>query len=310
MLEILWSIAPIFVLILLGHFLYRKDIPGGDFWAYNDRLVYWVFIPALLFFKISTIKLSGDLVADYAIVVIGGFAAATLFALIALRGITVSGAAASSVLQGAVRHNTYIGLAVAESLYGDEGLALAALATSLLIPVTNLVVISGMTVMTGSHAKGGLLGSLARDLARNPLVLAVLLGLGYNLAGLGPLPVLHDTTDILGRAALPVVLLCVGANIRFEGLRTSVPPFAVAAIGKLVVFPAVVVGLILLTGLHGAAAVVAVIYGALPTAPSAFALARQMGGDAPLMAGMITLQTLIAFVAMPLTIVVADMAFR
>ncbi len=310
MLQILSSIAPIFVLILLGHFLYRKGIPGGDFWHYNDKLVYWVFVPALLFFKISTITLSGELVADYAVIVIGGFAAATLFALLALKAISVDGAAASSVLQGAVRHNTYIGLAVAESLYGDEGLALAALATSLLIPVTNLVVISGMTVMTGAHVKGGLLGSLARDLARNPLVVSVLLGLAYNLSGLGPLPVLHDSADILGRAALPVVLLCVGANIRFEGLRTAMPPFAVAAIGKLVVFPAALVALIWLTGLQGTAAVVAVIYGALPTAPSAFALARQMGGDAPLMAGMITMQTLISFVTMPVTVLAAEMAFR
>ncbi len=310
MIEILWSIAPIFVLILLGHFLYRKNIPGGDFWSYNDRLVYWVFIPALLFFKISTITFSGDLVADYAVVILGGFAAATVFALLALRLIKVSGAAASSVLQGAVRHNTYVGLAIAESLYGDEGLALAALATSLLIPITNLVVITGMTVMTGTNAKGGLMGSLARDLARNPLVIAVVLGLGYNFTGLGPLPVLHDTAGILGRAALPVVLLCVGANIRFEGLRAALPPFAVATIGKLVVFPAVTVGLILMTGLQGTAAVVAIVYGALPTAPSAFALAKQMGGDAPLMAGMITLHTLIGFATLPLTVYVADLVFR
>jgi hypothetical protein len=153
---------------------------------------------------------------------------------------------------------------------------------------------------------GGVARAIARDLARNPLLLAVLAGIAWNLAGLGALPVLHDSAQILGGAALPVMLLCVGANIRVRAMAAVVGPLLLSMVGRLVVFPATVIGLALALQLPPAAALVALVYGAVPTAPGGFTLARQMGGDAPVMAGMITLQTVVAFVTLPLTLALGD----
>ena len=47
----------------------------------------------------------------------------------------------------------------------------------------------------------------------------------------------------------------------------------------------------------------------LPVAVSAYTLAREMGGDAPLMAGIITVQTLLSFVTIPVTLVIAERLF-
>ncbi len=305
MLQILLSIAPIFLLIVLGHGLRRGGIPSIEFWNLNDRLVYWVLFPALLFHKTSTTTLSGDLVLPQAGVMYGALACAVAFALIAARLARYEGPLASSLLQGCARHNTFIALAVSERLYGAEGLAVAALTTALLVPVTNVVVV---TLMVGLIRGGGdgVLKAIARDLARNPLLLAVLAGGAWNLAGVGHAPVLHDMTRILGDAALPVVLLCVGANIRVRAMAAQLLPTVLSMAGRMVVFPAAVIGLALWTGLPSAAALVALVYGAVPTAPNGFTLARQMGGDAPVMAGMITLQTVIAFVTLPLTMAVGQ----
>ena len=53
MITILLSIAPIFLLIVLGHLLRRGGIPSFDFWNLNDKLVYWVLFPSLLFHEME-----------------------------------------------------------------------------------------------------------------------------------------------------------------------------------------------------------------------------------------------------------------
>jgi predicted permease len=309
MLLVLLSIAPVFALIVLGHVLRRIGIPSVEFWNINDKLVYWVLFPALLFTKTSTLSLTGALLGDYALVILGGFAAATLFSLAAGRLFALDGPVASSVLQGAARHNTFIALAVAESLFGADGLALAALCTALLIPVTNIVVVGGIVALVHPTNGKGFGPLFARELLRNPLIIAVLLGVAVNLGGIGEVPVVHDVTGLLGQAALPIMLLCVGANIRLQGIRGSLIPFAISGLGKLVVFPAVAAALLAATGLTGPTAIVPMIYGAAATASSGYTLARAMGGDAPLMAGIITFQTLVSMVTMPLTIVLAQSMF-
>ncbi len=309
MLTVFLSIAPVFALIVVGKLLYRLGFPSIEFWNINDKLVYWVLFPALLFYKTSTLSFSGDLLGPYAIVILGPFGVAIVFGLAVTRALRMAGPEASSVLQGAARHNTFIALAVAESLFGSSGLALAALATSVLIPVTNIVVVSCMVMLTRPLGHAGLGAVFVRELLRNPLIVAVALGVSVNLLGFAPIPVVHATAAILGAAALPIMLLCVGANLHLGGIHQLVGPFLISSAGKLVIFPAVMIGLIWAVGLDGMAAVVAMVYGAVPTASSGYTLARAMGGDAPLMASIITFQTMIGFVTMPLTIFAAERLF-
>ena len=101
MLNVTLSIAPIFVLIVLGHVLRRGGIPSIDFWNLNDRLVYWVLFPSLLFYKTSTISFSGGMVAPYATVIYGGFACAVAFALLCAWIGRIEAPVATSLLQGA-----------------------------------------------------------------------------------------------------------------------------------------------------------------------------------------------------------------
>jgi len=163
MLDIFLSIAPIFLLLVLGYGLRRGGIPSVEFWNLNDRLVYWILFPALLFSNTSTIDLSGDLLSSFAVVIYCGFGSAVLFALVSSRLFRLNGATASSVLQGAARHNSFIALAVAERLIGLDGLALATLVTALLIPVTNITVVTLMvTMIRGDGGRG------ARATAESP----------------------------------------------------------------------------------------------------------------------------------------------
>jgi len=304
MLSILILIAPIFLLIVLGYLLRRGGIPDVNFWNLNDRLVYWVLMPSLLFHKTSTIDMSFELVGSYAIVILGGFFAALVFGLVTAWTTGMENPSASSVMQGAARHNSFLALSVAGLVFGPDGLAIAALATSLLIPVTNFTVVPLMVVLNQKERTVGVGRAILRDLVRNPLILSVCGGIAFNLLGWKSVPVLHEMVGMLGQAALPVVLMCVGANLRPRDMQASALPLALSITGKMAVFPLVTLGLSLMMGLGPLEMSVAMVFAAVPTATAAFTLARQMGGDAPLMAAITTIQTGLGLISIPVWLVI------
>lgn len=308
MLAIALSIAPVFVLIMLGYVLRRAGIPSDEFWNLNDRLVYFLLMPALFFVRISLADLSQAGLGDFALVLYAGFFAGLVIGVIAAWGLRRGGAVGSTVMQGACRFNTFIALAVAEALYQTQGLQLAVLGAAVLVPGVNLAVVACFAVMVPRSGGGMVIGAL-KDLGTNPLIISILLAIGFNLSGMGAVPVLHDSLDILGQAALPIMLLCVGANLKLRGLKADMAPLILAGFGKIVVFPAVIILGALALGVPPLQAQVALIYGALPVGVAAYTMARQMGGDAPLMAAMITLQTLVSFATMPLWLSLGERLF-
>lgn len=298
MLTVFLAIAPVFALIWMGYGLRRCGIPSTEFWNLNDRLVYWVLMPALFFAKISAANLSGG-VGDYALLLYVGFFAAILCGWLLGRGIQVP--QASSLLQGSARFNTFVGLAIAEAIFGAKGLQIAVLGSALLVPVVNVTVVMLMTRQLGGGGKSILLG-----LAKNPLILSICAGALFNLAGLGEVPVLHESARILGNAALPIMLLCVGANLKLRGLSGSHRIIGFSMIGKFVINPTAVALAALVLAPDPLALQVALIFAALPTGVASYTLAREMRGDAPLMAAIITTQTLVSFVTLPLTLLLGQ----
>ncbi len=147
---------------------------------------------------------------------------------------------------------------------------------------------------------------MLRDLARNPLLIAVVIGICANLLGITPIPVVSDFASIIGRAALPIMLIGIGAGIQIRRMRAAATPVLLSVAGKMAVFPLAIVVVAKLAGLPEMALVVAVIFGAVPTAGSAYALARQMGGDAEAMSAIITIQMAISFFSLPLTLAIVQ----
>ena len=299
MLTVFQAIAPVFLLIMLGYGLRRGGIPSIEFWNLNDRLVYWVLMPALFFVKISEADLTSPELISLATILYGSFFAALLIGLlISLRWEAFDG---SSVLQGSARLNTFIALALAEALYGLPGLQLAVLGGAILVPVVNISIVSVLSYRLGS--KRGVLG----ELIRNPLIISIVAGVAFNLVGWQAVPVLHDMSRILGQAALPIMLMCVGANLKLRGLQAEVSPVVASIIAKLGVFPAAALVIIYLLNPDQLTAEVAILFAALPTGVAAYTLAREMGGNSSMMATIITVQTLISFLTLPLSILLARM---
>jgi len=139
-----------------------------------------------------------------------------------------------------------------------------------------------------------------RNLIRNPLILACLLGMLLNYSGLGMPAPLRPVAELLGQMALPLGLLAVGAGLSLRALRAVGPALLAASAIKLLLFPLLALGIARLLALDPLSGSLLVLFATMPTASSAYILARQLGGDAPMMAAIITGQTLLSVLTIPL----------
>ncbi|MCF8468435.1 MAG: AEC family transporter [Sneathiella sp.] len=303
------SVLPIFLLLVLGNLLRRNGFPGGDFWHYADKMVYWVLFPALLFYNTTTAPLKDEILGTYALALLGALLLTGLIALATVKLFGITPRIGGAVFQGAARHNTFIAFAVADYLFGAEGLLLAAVATAVLVPPTNLFCVSVLVGYQGRSGTITLKRRLFQEIIRNPLLIAIAAGAFLNLTGIGPLPVINNFAGLLAKAALPFALLCVGAGLRIKAIHTGALYVVISTVCKLAIFPLIIAGTAVLVGLDGIPAMILIIYGAIPTASSGYALAKLLGADAEVMAGIITVQTLISMITLPLTLTLAAAYF-
>ncbi len=301
MLTTFGALAPVFLLIALGWLLRARGFLGAPFWLGAERLVYWILFPALLLLTTA----SSDLTGLRSLPLAGALVAAILLTAglaFALRGrLGLDGASFTSVFQGAIRNNTYVGLAGAGALYGAAGLAVMGIVVFVVVTLVNVL---SVIVLLSHRGRGMRVLDLLVSVASNPLILACVGGFALNATGLG-LPALAGAMlDILGRAALTLALLCVGAGLDFGRLGRSPPAALAASALKLVVMPVATWGFCRMFGVEGVSAATALLFTAAPISASSYVLARQLGGDAPLMAGLITLSTILAALSMPLALAV------
>ncbi len=294
----LTALIPVFIIILLGYLFKRSALLPPAFWTGAERLTYFVLFPALLFEKLAaaSFHISTALPMVASLIVTICCMSLLLFLLKPLIGL--NGPAFTSVFQGSIRFNTFVALAGASALFGSTGLTLAAVLMLGMIPLINLLCVFILSRF-GSERQTEI-KTICLEILRNPLILACLIGFAYNLVQLPQPRWLFLVFELLGKAALPLGLLAVGAGLELQSLKHSGRGIVVSSLVKLLLFPMSTAGFCLLFQVQGEARAVALIFAAVPTAVSAFILARQLGGDTELMASIMTMQTVLSALTMPL----------
>lgn len=300
---IITALIPIAGVITLGWLLRRTALVRRELWAGVNRLSYQALLPALLFSTISTAQIEGSEAGAFLIAATLGFVIMGAIAL-AFRALPVDGPAYTSLFQGAVRWNGFVLLALAGAVFGTEGAALAALVFAPTVPIINVMCVAALTIWGASEFKPNV-GRVAGRIVTNPLILACLLGAAANGLGLFETGPVADTAALAGRAALPLILLAIGAGLDFSALKARPALLALSVSLKLIVAPAVFYSLGLAFGLEGLPLILLTAIGATPGAAASYVLASEMGGDARLMAGHVTATTVGAFIALPVWIMVA-----
>jgi malonate transporter and related proteins len=300
---VLEGLIPVFLVIVLGWSLRITGFITPEHWNGFERVTYYILIPGLVITTLAMADLGKVPIATVGLALVGPTLLIGL-PLIASQAwfenvLGIDGPAFTSVFQGAVRWNSFVAVALAGALYGKEGVALTAVAFAFLIPLVNLMS-AYVLARFGSSAKPLTALGLVAGLLKNPFIWSTLLGIALSVTS-PPIPkAVANFGDIIGRAALAAGLLLVGSGLDLNNLKRPGSGIWIANGLKLVAMP-VLAGLIgQKLGLSGINLAVPIVCASVPTAAAAYILARQNGGDAPLMASIVTAQTILAAVTMPL----------
>lgn len=302
------SLLPIFCLIGLGFVLRWRNVVGEDMWRGVELLGYWVFFPALLSETLIEADLASLPLAEITFTMALAFTtmAGGLLALRLpiMRVLNINGASYSSVFQNATRWNGFIALPILDKLYGKEGVALVAIIMAILVPIANIVNVAVIARNAGARQLS--YKQTAYVVFRNPFIWATAVGLAINLMGIRIYEPMMTGLHMLGGAAIGTGLLMVGAGLHAEEAKRPSPAVWLGTGLKLLGMPVIVFAWISIFGISGPAVVACLVCAGVPTAMSAYVLARQMGGDAILVATTVTLQTLLSVVTIPLLIIFAE----
>ena len=298
------SILPVFLLIVFGNLLKRAPVFDKTFWEGLNRLGFYVLYPVLLF--VNIVK------ADFSTLELGRLTISVAVAWTALGLLTLatwpvlkarmSRATYSSVFQSSIRWNGFIALAVAEKLFPPEGVAVVALLMAVIVIPVNIVCVTVIAWFTSSEPD---MRATLRKVSTNPLIIGAGLAAIIKMAGI-PLPgFAFETLNLLGRAALGMGLVAIGAGLMIKDASLFRAAVAVPTAMKLFVMPLLMVLAALFFGIDGLQLQYLALCAAVPTAMNGYVLAKEMGGDAAAYAASATSMTAISFFSIPAVLLIA-----
>ena len=299
------TLIPIFFLIILGYFFKHLKFPDEIFWRHLDKFNYLVLFPSLLVYKLSSANIKNIVSFDFIFVTIISILILTAVLMILHKIYDFGNASYTSIYQGAIRFNTYVFLALIDALLSDEAFVLAMLLITFIIPFINVLCISTFSVYVPQNKISIL--SFSKSIIKNPLILACLFGGLFNFFGFHFPLLIKNTLSILSSAALPMGLLSVGVGLHLSQIKDAKMAMIVSVIGKLLVLPLIIYLVGSLFGLESDKMILLMLFAAMPTASSAYVLARELGGDLKLISSIISMQTIVSIFTISIILWLLDL---
>ncbi len=297
------NLFPVFALLVFGHLLKRIGITQDSFLKTTDKLIYFIFFPLLLFWKIGAT--ASDHIGDPGLYkaaicsVISVYILSTLY----IKFFKVAAFQAGSFSQSCYRFNTYIGMAVILSALGEDGARQFSILIGVVIPLINILAVS--TLSWFAEDKLSLQKRLTlsiKALLTNPLIIACLAGIAY-WKWIGGFPVFLDNTFRLASfVTLPLALLSIGGALTLSGIKNYYKLSLVACAFKLIILPLIGYLFLRTFGTAGISFKVGMIYFALPTSTALYILSAQLSSDTQLASAVIALSTLLSFFSLSLAL--------
>lgn len=293
------SLIPVFVLMGIGVVLRRYNITTDSFLKTSDRLVYYIFFPAMLFWKIGAAEPAEAIDFTYAVVSIVTVLLAFIASIVAIRLFRVTAYRAGTFSQSCYRFNTYVGMAIILNAYGNEGVRYFGILISMAIPLINVLAVSILIWFSGRKiALRKRLVLMLKALISNPLILSCIAGIIYSQS-IGEFPVFASNTfKLMTSLALPLALFSIGGDLTFKNVRAYLRVSIITTSVKLLLMPAI--GYLLLTrfGVTGIPFRVSMLFFTLPTSTAIYILSSQLNSDTEMASATILISTLFSFFTM------------
>jgi predicted permease len=294
-------ILPVFAVITLGVILRRIGLIDQTFLQQINRLLYYVFLPLLLFYKISTADFATSFSPRLTLAMIATLSLGALLSYAAAYLLGYPPEDRGTFSQGGFRGNlAYVGLPIIMSAYGDAGFTRAGLLMGCLVPIINVWSIL-VHIMAQRHQHPERHWRLIRhQLLCNPLILGAAAGIFWNLAKWPVAGVAERSLHMVTAATLPLALLTIGGVFSPRQLQGDLKQAGLATLFKLVLFP--MLNLLILLPMHLSTMDlgIAVLLAATPTAAASYVMAQELGGNPRLASSIIILSTLFSAVSVTL----------
>ena len=296
---ILNNLFPVFVLIGLGTLLKHIHLTGARFIKTSDKLVYFIFFPLMLFWKIGASPSLDSSVNDLIAAATCAVAAVYLISAVCLKLFKVPTFSAGSFSQSCYRFNTYVGMAVIMNALGETGVSQFGILIGFIIPIINVLAVSTLIWYSDQamDARERLRITL-RALVSNPLIIGCLAGMVYSRA-VGTFPVFLDNTfRLAAMVTLPLALLSIGGTLTLKNLKACLGHAFLGSTIKLLALP--VIGWFFLKAFDASllSFQVGMLFFALPASPAIIVLSSQLNSDTEFASATIFLSTLLSFFSM------------
>jgi len=290
MLNVIEIVLPVFLIIALGYGIRRSELVNDHFFEQVNGLVFYICLPILLFYKISTADFSTNF--NISLVFATSSAVGCCFLIAYLYGTwrRFSAPIHGAFCQGSFRGNlAYFGLAIVYNAYGDPGLTRAGILIGFLVPVLNFFAILALTL---PHQQQKIsFREIAKQIIINPLILASLIGILWSFFHL-PMPTILDRSlSIASGMTLPLALLAIGGSFSLAKLKGDIWKAALATAIKLVLLPLVTITIMLLLGVSGLDFAIGLLMAGAPTATVTYIMSCRMGGDGDLSGTIVMMAT-------------------
>jgi predicted permease len=297
MMDIVTTIVPIFVIIILGWLARVYGFIRDEFISPANRLVFYLAIPAMVFRSVSKASLNSQF--DGRVVTLAALSVCIVFCIawFLARRSSLPRSQRGAFIQDSFHGNIgYIGLAVSFYYLGQEGFVKASILAAFLLILQNLLGVIALQANAPYNSASKNRWKPALKIAGNPIILSALAGILVSLTAL-PVPlVLGRCLDILSGLALPLALLIIGASLSFDMVLSKLKAVLSCGFLKLILMPAIGFSLFRLLNVMPEAYLPGIILLASPTATVTYVMAKEMQGDSDFAVAAISLNTLLSAV--------------
>lgn len=287
---------PIFLVMVIGWGLKQIGMLNDNFVTVANRFNFKVTLPFMLFRDISSVDIKA--VFDLKFVLFCAIASSICFWVIwgatklFLKDHTMRGA----FVQASFRSSAAVmGLAFISNIYGAS--AMGPLMIIGAVPLYNIYSVLVLTFEAdhGDEARDtGKIKQACINIAKNPIIIAIVLGLVVALAGIHFPTIVNKTVNSVAQMATPLALIALGAGFEGRKALAKMKPTLWASAIKLVIQPLIFLPVAAYLGFHGEKMIAILIMLAAPATPSCYIMAKNMKNDGVLTASIVVTTTLLA----------------
>ncbi len=300
---ILNSLFPVLTLILLGKFFRKSGWTSDGFLKRSDRLVYYIFFPVMLFWKIGRAVSPAGSKWNYCIACVCAVVAVYILSLIYII-FRVDDYEAGTFSQSCYRFNTYIGMAVIITALGEEAATIFGILIGFAIPIINILAVGTLIWFSGQkYSFWGKIKMMAKAMMLNPLIIACVAGILYSRT-VNFFPVFIDNTfRLISSLTLPLALFSIGGSLTFANLKEYFNLAMAAAFFKLLILPLAGYYFLNLFRVSGIYFKVSMIFFTLPTSVALYVLSAQLNSNTDFASASIVLSTMLSFVTLSFVLI-------